>query len=100
MNLKRRKKENFDIETGVKEIKDIKAGFKFTLKSERLKAILLSSALITAILSILSDYEISLFQDINLSSTLIGIISAVMSLLSAYASKRKRSLMKNLKIDL
>ena len=86
----KKKKENFDIETGVKEIKDIKAGFKFTLKSERLKAILLSSALITAILSILSDYEISLFQDINLSSTLIGIISAVMSLLSAYASKKER----------
>lgn len=73
-----------------KQIKDIKDGFKFILKSERLKALILSSALIGSLLSILLNYQTSLWQEVKVPAYLIGIISAVISLASAYASKKQQ----------
>ena len=72
-----------------KQIKDIGDGFKFILKSERLKALMVSSALISSLLVILIDYHTSLLKDINLTSTVIGTVSAVMSIVSAYAAKKQ-----------
>ena len=44
----------------MKEISDIKSGFKFVLKSERLKALILSAAFISTLLTILDNYEVNL----------------------------------------
>ena len=71
------------------EIKDIKAGFKFILKSERLKALILSGAFICTLLTILGNYEVNLFNDINLSAIIIGYAAAINSLVSAIASKKE-----------
>ena len=71
------------------EIKDIKAGFKFILKSERLKALILSGAFICTLLTILGTYEVNLFNDINLSAVIIGYAAAINSLVSAIASKKE-----------
>lgn len=71
------------------EIKDIKAGFKFILKSERLKALILSGAFICTLLTILGNYEVNLFNDINLSAVIIGYAAAINSLVSAIASKKE-----------
>ncbi len=69
------------------EMKNIKEGFVFVLKSERLKALILCAALIYSLLSILSTYYTSLQEDIGLSSFVIGIIAAIGGLASAFASK-------------
>ena len=61
-------KETIDME----EIKDIKSGFKFVLKSERLKALILSAAFISTLLTILDNYEVNLLENIKLSSIIIG----------------------------
>ena len=71
------------------EIKDIKSGFKFVLKSERLKALILSAAFICTLLTILGNYEVSLLEDIKLSAVVIGYAGAIKSLVSAIASKRE-----------
>lgn len=73
----------------IDEIKDIKAGFKFVLKSERLKALILSAAFICALLAILGNYEVNLLEDIKLSSVIIGYAGAINSLVSAIASKKE-----------
>lgn len=73
----------------IKQIEDIKEGFKYTLKSERLKALIISASLLASICSITLSYRTSLLQDINLSSFYIGIISAFLSFVSAYASKKQ-----------
>ena len=78
-------KETIDME----EIKDIKYGFKFVLKSERLKALILSAAFISTLLTILDNYEVNLLENIKLSSIIIGCAGAMNSLISAIASKRE-----------
>ena len=72
---------------GMDEIKDIKSGFKFVLKSERLKALILSAAFICTLLTILGNYEVSLLEDIKLSAVVIGYAGAINSLVNAIASK-------------
>lgn len=73
------------------QFKDIGDGFKFVIKSERLKALILSAALIAALLNILTDYQTSLFNDLKLPAYLIGVLTAAISLSSAYASKKQES---------
>ena len=69
------------------EMRNVKEGFTFVLKSERLKALILCASLIYALLSILQTYHVSLQKDIGLSSFIIGIIAAIGGLASSYASK-------------
>lgn len=85
------KKTNTGFKKTVKidEIKDIKAGFKFILKSERLKALILSAAFICTLLNILENYEVSLLENIKLSAVVIGYAGAINSLISAIASKKE-----------
>lgn len=76
--------------TLVKEqFKDIRTGFKFIIKSERLKALILASSLLSSIFSISLNYRTSLLKDINLSSSTIGIIGALLTFVSAIASKKQ-----------
>lgn len=72
-----------------KQIKDISDGFKFIIKSERLKALIVSASLIASLLSILVNYRTNLIQEIGTPAYLIGIISAVLSISSSYASKKQ-----------
>ena len=69
------------------EMRNVKEGFTFVLKSERLKALILCASLIYALLSILQTYHVSLQEDIGLSAFIIGIIAAIGGLASAFASK-------------
>lgn len=84
--IKKKKKSNATLMYKV-EMKNVKDGFIFVLKAERLKALILCASLIYALLSILQTYHVSLQEDIGLSSFVIGIIAAIGSLVSAYASK-------------
>ena len=79
------------------EIKDIKSGFKFVLKSERLKALILSAAFICTVINILGNYEVSLLEDIKLSAIVIGYAGAIKSLVSAIASKKENKFNKMFK---
>ena len=46
-------------------------------------------SLISALISILTSYNVSLLEDIEVSSVIIGVISAMMSLMSSFASKKE-----------
>ena len=69
------------------EMRNVKEGFVFVLKSERLKALILCAALIYALLQISSTYNVSLQENIGLSSVIIGIIAAIGGIISSLASK-------------
>lgn len=88
--IKKQKRKNSNINIQ-KQIKDIEEGFKFVLKSERLKALILATALITSLLNILLDYQTSLWQEVKVPAYLIGFIAAVISLSSAYGSKKQQA---------
>lgn len=84
--IKKKKRSPNDV-LGKNQLKEIKDGFTYVLKSERLKALILSAALIASILSILSNYYVSLLEELNISSIAIGIIAAICGVASSYASK-------------
>lgn len=85
-----KKQKNINKETSItKQLKDIKEGFTFILKSERLKALILSASFIVSLLSILANYQTNLMQEIGTPAFLIGIISAILSISSSYASKKQ-----------
>lgn len=94
--IQKKKNGNKDI-LYKKQLKDIKDGFAYVLKSERLKALILCSALIVSLLSILTNYYVSLFEDLKMSSVIIGIVGAIGSFTSSYASKKQRVLQDKLK---
>lgn len=87
--IKKLKSKNNELDMR-KQLKDIEDGFKFIMTSERLKALILSAALIGSLLSILLDYQTSLWQEVKIPAYLIGIMAAVISLSSAYASKKQQ----------
>lgn len=72
------------------QIKDIQDGIKFILKSERLKALILSAALIASFLSILTSYRTSLLQDIGTPAYIISFAAAMYSASSAIRSKKTK----------
>lgn len=85
-----KKQKSLNKETSItRQLKDIKEGFTFIIKSERLKALILSAAFIVSLLSILVNYQTNLMQEIGTPAFLIGIISAILSISSSYASKKQ-----------
>lgn len=80
-------KKNNGLKMCMEQVKDIKDGFVFILKSERLKALILCASLVDALIWLLVTYHVSLQEELRLSSVVIGIIAAIGALISAYASK-------------
>lgn len=67
--------------------KDLKVAFKNIFKSNRLKALLIFSGLFAALLGIRSTIASSLFTEIGIKEEYFGIIFAVLTALSAIASR-------------
>lgn len=87
--IKNNKKVNKEASI-TKQIKEIGEGFKFIIQSARLKALILAASLIVSLLSILLSYQTNLMQEIGIPAFLIGIIAAILSIASAYASKKQK----------
>lgn len=71
------------------QIQELKESFKFILKSERLKSLILFSAFATGIISILSSYEISLLEDLNMEAKYLCTIFAVIGFVSGMITKKQ-----------
>ena len=76
------KKENRTI---LESIKDIKQGFKFIIKSERLKALFLFTAIFAGVLSMITTYEKSLLTDLQIAPQYFGIIFAILTLVQCFS---------------
>lgn len=73
------------------QVKDIKSSFKFILKSERIKSLILMAALMTGILNILATYEISLVEDLNMSATHMGILFAFLGAIATLGTREQNN---------
>lgn len=87
--IKKKNSKSNTINTMKKQIKDIQVGFEFILKSERLKALILSAALITSFLSILTNYRTSLLQEIGTPAYIISFAAAAFSASSSLGAKKQ-----------
>lgn len=70
-----------------KSIKDIKQGFRFILKSKRLKALFLFTAIFVGVLMMISTYEKSLLTDLKVPPQYFGIIFAILTLVQCFSVK-------------
>lgn len=83
--VKKRKKKKVNLD----QIKDIKESFQYILKSERIKSLILFSILMTGILGILSNYEISLLEDLDVSASSLGILFAILGITASIGTKKQ-----------
>ena len=72
---------------GIKKyFKDLKSGFKYIFKSNRLKAFLLFYAIFAGIISLITVYRRSLLTDLNVSPVYFGMIFAFLNIICGIAS--------------
>lgn len=75
-------------ETTISEsIEDIKQGFKFILKSKRLKSLFLFTSIFVGVLMMISTYEKSLLTDLQIAPQYFGIIFAILTLVQCFSVK-------------
>lgn len=82
-------KEISAIQKVIYSIKDLKEGFTFILKSQRLRSLILYSGITWGIFSLLSTYRSSILVDMKASATTISIIYAIIYISSAFATKKQ-----------
>lgn len=70
----------------IKYVQDLKSAFSFILKSSRLRSLLIILGFIWGILILFGTYKITLLNDLNISATYIGIISAILSIITGRMS--------------
>ncbi|MCI8471145.1 MAG: MFS transporter [Clostridia bacterium] len=87
--VKKRKKKKVK---SVGQLKEIGKAFQFVLKSERVKSLILFAAVMKGILSIVSNYEISMLEDLEVPSSYLGILFAILGVIAGMASKRQEKM--------
>ena len=73
----------------VSQQKELREAFKFVLKSERVKSLILFSAIITGLFSILANYEVSMLEDLDMSASYLGILFAILGIVAALSTKKQ-----------
>ena len=77
--------------------KDVKTGFQFIIKSNRLRGLLLMLGVMWGVISVAGTYEAILLQEIDLSGTIIGLIFAFLSIAKGKIAKQAHAANKKLK---
>ena len=70
------------------QISDTFSGFKYIIKSSRLRALILFNALLVTLLILMVTLHKSILDDIGVSSEYFGIIFAIMGIIISYSSSR------------
>lgn len=83
---KYKKKALKDLRNSLENFKD---SFKFIIKSPRLRSLIFFSSIMYSFICVLSSYQISLLEELNVSPAIIGIIFATLGMLSAASSKKQ-----------
>lgn len=65
---------------------DMKHGFKFIFKSERMKALLVFACIFAGIVAVAGNFSKAYLTNINISSMTFGIITSLLSIISAIGS--------------
>lgn len=73
------------------QLKEIKDSFKFILKSERLKALILFSAMSGGVISLMTTYEVSLLEDFDMPAKYLCIIFAILGMISGILAKKQEA---------
>lgn len=69
-------------------VKELKQGYKFTINSKRLRALLLAIGSIWGILALIDTYQLALVQYIGASSIQVALVFALYEIAKAFFSRR------------
>ena len=73
--------------TNLKEyLKELKKGYKFTINSKRLRALLLATGTLWGVVSLVETYQLALLQDMTISSVEVTLIYALYEISKAISS--------------
>lgn len=75
----------------------LKEAVKFSFESKRCRCLLLYSAIFYGVITVLATYEVSLLEDLKVSSKFIGIIFASLNVISAISSKNQNVIQEKFK---
>lgn len=75
----------------------LKEAIKFSFESRRCRCLLMFSAIFYGVVTVLATYEVSLLEDLKVSSRYIGIIFAILNIISAIASKNQNIIQEKFK---
>lgn len=89
-----RKENDFDIK---EYMIDFKNSFKFIIKSNRLRSLMLYSGIMWGTFCLTSTYRTSLLEEVGISATWIAIIAAIVGIASGIGSKKQLKLHKMFK---
>ena len=73
------------------QLKELKDSFKFILKSERLKALILFTAISGGVISLMATYEVSLLEDFDMPAKYLCMIFAILGIISGVLAKKQES---------
>ena len=85
----KKKKINFKEISISDNLKEIESSFKFILKSERIKSLLVYTSIIGGLTCTLGTYEVSLLEELNVSGGIMGMIFAGLGIISSLATKKQ-----------
>lgn len=70
-------------------IVSLKEAVKFSFNSKRTRCLLIFSSIVYSVITVLATYEVSLLEDMNVSSKYIGIVFAILNIVSGIAFKNQ-----------
>ena len=70
-------------------LEELIEGFKFIIKSNRLRSLLLYSGIIWGIFCLISTYRTSILKDVGISAQWIAIVSAIVGIASGIGAKKQ-----------
>ena len=73
----------------VGQFKELGEAFKFVLKSERVKSLILFAAIIKGITSILTNYEISMLEELKIQASYLGILFTILGIVAGIATQKQ-----------
>ncbi len=84
--VKKKKKKKIQ---SVGQFKELGEAFKFILKSERIKSLILFAGVMKGITSILSNYEISMLEELEIPASFLGVLFAMLGVIAGIATKKQ-----------
>ena len=83
--VSKKRKKKIDIN----QIQELKESFQFVLKSERIKGLIVFSVMLSSLLGVLTTYEVSLMEELNVSAAYLGVLFAVLGITSIFGTKKQ-----------
>lgn len=83
--IQKKRKRKIDMN----QIQELKEAFQFVLKSERVKALIIFSVMMSSIINVLSTYEVSLMEELNVSAAYLGVLFAGLAITSSLGTKKQ-----------